>query len=304
MLLAKLLAFLRLSRPVFLLGGLVLYALGALVARYEGYPIEWGAYLVGQLFVTSLQLMTHYLNEYWDMEADQLNQTRTFFSGGSGVLSGGELPRETALHAAFVCMAVNSASAIVLIFQYQAGPAVWAVMLLAFLGAFFYSTPPLQLSNTGYGELTTSIIVAGFVPAFAHLLQTGRPSFLILLTTAPLVVFHYAMLLAFEFPDFLSDEAAGKKTVLVRLGRRYGARLHNALIVSALLLTAINSFLGLPPRVAISVAITAPLALWQVISVHNLQRGEPVPFRRLTFGAVALFALTAYFIAFSFWVIG
>ena len=300
----KLSAFLRLSRPIFLLGGIVLYALGALVARYEGYPLDWGAYLVGQLFVSSLQLMTHYLNEYWDMEVDQLNKSRTLFSGGSGVLSGGELPREIALSAAFVCMAVNSASAIALVFQYRAGPAAWAIMLLALLGALFYSSPPLKLASTGYGELTASVIVAGLVPAFAHLLQTGRPSLLILLATAPLVVFHYAMLIAFEFPDFLSDEAAGKKTLLVRIGRRNGATLHNTLIVAALVLATANSFIGLPIKVAISVAITAPLALWQVISVRNLQRGEPVSFQRLTFGAVALFALTTYFIAFSFWVIG
>jgi len=300
----KLSAFLRLSRPIFLLGGIALYALGALVARYEGYPLDWGAYLVGQLFVSSLQLMTHYLNEYWDMEVDQLNKSRTLFSGGSGVLSGGELPREIALSAAFVCMAVNSASAIALVFQYRAGPAAWAIMLLALLGALFYSSPPLKLASTGYGELTASVIVAGLVPAFAHLLQTGRPSLLILLATAPLVVFHYAMLIAFEFPDFLSDEAAGKKTLLVRIGRRNGATLHNTLIVAALVLATVNSFIGLPIKVAISVAITAPLALWQVISVRNLQRGEPVSFQRLTFGAVALFALTTYFIAFGFWVIG
>src|SRR3990172_4339377 len=300
----KLSAFLRLSRPIFLLGGIALYALGALVARYEGYPLDWGAYLVGQLFVSSLQLMTHYLNEYWDMEVDQLNKSRTLFSGGSGVLSGGELPREIALSAAFVCMAVNSASAIALVFQYRAGPAAWAIMLLALLGALFYSSPPLKLASTGYGELTASVIVAGLVPAFAHLLQTGRPSLLILLATAPLVVFHYAMLIAFEFPHFLSDEAAGKKTLLVRIGRRNGATLHNTLIVAALVLATANSFIALPIKVAISVALTAPLALWQVISVRNLQRGEPVSFQRLTFGAVALFALTTYFIAFGFWVIG
>jgi len=300
----KLAAFLRLSRPLFLLGGIVLYALGLFVARYEGYALDWPKYLVGQLFVTSLQLATQYLNEYWDLESDKLNPSRTLFSGGSGVLSSGEFPREVALYAAIVCLAVNSAAAIALIVQYNAPPGAWAIMLLAFLGAFFYSSPPFKLSASGYGEMTTSIIVAGLVPAFAHILQVDKPSFLILLATAPLVILHYAMLVAFEFPDFLSDEAAGKKTVLVRLGRRNGATLHNALIILALALAVIGSFLHLPAKVAISFALTAPLALWQVISIRNLQHGEPVSFRRLTFGAVLLFSLTAYFVAFSFWVIG
>jgi 1,4-dihydroxy-2-naphthoate octaprenyltransferase len=300
----KILAFVRLSRPIFLLGGMVLYALGALVARYEGHPLDLNLYLVGQLFVTSLQLMTHYLNEYWDVEADRANPSRTLFSGGSGVLSGGTLSRETALTAVMVCMAVNSATAISLVLQYQTGPPVWAIMLLGFLGAFFYSTPPLKLASTGYGELTTSIVVAGLVPAFAHILQASRPSWLILLSTAPLVALHYAMLIAFEFPDFLSDEAAGKRTLLVRIGRRRGAWAHNLLIAAALGLAAVGTFVGLPVRVALSVAITAPLALWQVITVRRMQHGEPTSFQRLTFGAVTLFALTAYLIAFSYWVIG
>jgi 1,4-dihydroxy-2-naphthoate octaprenyltransferase len=300
----KFLAFIRLSRPIFLLGGILLYALGALVARYEGYRIDWNAYLFGQLLVTSLQLMTHYLNEYWDAETDRGNPARTLFTGGSGVLPQGTISREAAFHAAMVCLAVASAAAFNLILQHRTNAAVWAIMLLGFLGAFFYSSPPLRLVQTGYGELTTSIVVAGLVPALGHILQSEKASILVLLTTAPLVVFHYAMLLAFEFPDVQSDEAVGKRTVVVRLGRRSGASIHNLLIAGALILVAFASFVGLPVRVAVSIAIAAPLALWQVIMVRRLQRDEPVPFGLLTFGAVTLFALTAYLMAFSFWVIG
>ena len=302
--LTKLFAFLRLSRPLFLGGGIMLYALGAFIARYEGYALNWDVYWVGQLFVTSLQLMTHYLNDYWDIAADRLNTSRTPFSGGSGVLPEGIIARETAFTAAIVCLAVGSGASIWLILEYQVGPAVWAVMALAFLGAYFYSSPPVALANTGFGELTTSILVAGLVPTLGHLVQSGRPSFMILLATAPLVAFHYAMLLAFEFPDFLSDEAAGKQTLLVRIGRRKGAAVHNALLVIALGLAVAASFADLPARVAVSVVITAPLALLQIINFRRMQRGDPVSFSRLTFLALALFAITTYLIAFSFWVIG
>jgi 1,4-dihydroxy-2-naphthoate octaprenyltransferase len=302
----KVMAFFQLSRPVFLLGGIVLYALGALVARYEGYTLDPSAYLMGQLFVTSLQLMTHYLNDYWDIEADHLNTSRTLFSGGSGVLPEGKhgLTRETAFIAAIACLAINSAAAIMLIFHYQTSPAVWAVLLLGFLGSFFYSSPPLRFSSSGYGEIIASITVAGLVPALGQLLQTGHPSRMLVLATTPLIIFHYAMLIAFEFPDFLTDEAAGKKTLLVRVGRRAGASIHNGLIALALGLAAAASFIGLPAQVALSVAITAPLAVWQIMTVRRMRRGEPISFHRLTFGAVALFALTAYLMAFSFWVIG
>lgn len=302
--LAKLIAFLRLSRPFFLLGGIVLYALGAFIARYEGQPIDWRRYAIGQLLVTGLQLMTHYLNEYWDVDADRLNRARTYFSGGSGVLPSGALSRETALAAALICLAVSGVIAALLLMQYHPAPAVWIILALAFIGAFFYSTPPLTLSSTGLGEVTAAIVVAGLVPALAQTLQTGRVSELTLVTTVPLVALGYAMLLAFEMPDFLSDEAAGKRTVLVRLGRKRGLLLHNLVLVLSVGLVLWGMLFGLPARVAYWLILAAPLVAWQFINVRRLQLGEPVSFAVLTFGAVALFALAAYLLALGYWTIG
>jgi len=300
----KLIAFLRLSRPVFLVGGVLLYALGALIARYQGFALDVGVYWSGQLSVTVLQLMTHYLNEYWDVEADRLNHNHTPFSGGSGVLVRGELSRRTAFIAAMVCLALGTAMASRLIFTYAVPPSAWVILVLGFMGAYFYSSPPLTLSSTGYGELTTSIVVASLVPALGHIVQARQPSFLVLLATAPLVMLHLAMLLAFEFPDFLSDEAAGKRTLLVRVGRRTGARLHNALILLALSLAGAAVCIGLPAQVALAVVLTSPLALLQISLVRRLQRRDPVSFTRLTFLGLLLFVLAASFTTLSFWAIG
>ncbi len=297
----KLIAFVRLARPHFLLGGLLLYALGAVIARYEGYPVDWRVYGVGQLFVTSLQLMTQFLNEYWDVKADRLNTSRTLFSGGSGMLGPDGLQRETAFTAAVACLAVATGAAVWLLFETRLAPAALAIMVLAFLGTFFYSSPPISLVSTGFGELAASALVAGLVPALGHLLQAGHPSPLIVLATAPLMMFHLAMLVAFEYPDFLSDEAAGKRTVLVRLGRRRGMLIHNGALLAGIGLAVLATFVGLPARVALAVVISAPLALLQMVNLRRMQRGEPVSFTRLTFLAVFIFSLTTYFMAFSFW---
>lgn len=299
----KVAAFLRLSRPIFLLGGILLYALGVMIARYEGYAINTGLYLVGQLCVTGLQLMAHYLNEYWDLEADRANRSRTTFSGGSGVLPEGRIARETALAAAAICLAIAGTAAIILISRYGLVPGAWVIMALAFLGAFFYSSPPLALVSTGYGELITSIIVAGLVPAFSHLLQARAASPLILLTTAPLVILHIAMLIAFSLPDYESDLASGKRTLVVRLGQQRAASLHNALLVASLTLTALGTFFGMPPQVAVSAAITAPLVVLQLALVRRMRTGEPASFSQFTLIAILLFGLSAYLATFSFWVI-
>jgi 1,4-dihydroxy-2-naphthoate octaprenyltransferase len=248
--------------------------------------------------------MTHYLNEYWDVETDRLNQTRTPFSGGSGVVANGTVSREAVFTAALVCLAFATGAAIWLLLDYGPPPSALAVMVLIFLGAFFYSSPPLALAGTGYGELTASITVAGLVPALGHLLLAGRPSVVLLLATAPLVVLHFAMLMAFEFPDFLSDEAAGKRTLLVRLGRRVGAQVHNGALVLAIALAAVATFVGLPARVALSSVLVAPIVLVQISQIRRLLHGHPISFGRVTFLGLVIFALTAYFTAFSFWVLG
>lgn len=302
--LAKFGAFLRLSRPHFLLGGIVLYALGAFIARYEGMPIDWRRYALGQLLVTGLQLMTQYLNEYWDVEADRLNRARTWFSGGSGILPSGTLSRDTALAAALICLGVSGVIVAVLLTQYRLAPILWIILALAFVGAVSYSTPPLTLANTGLGEVIASMVVAGLVPAFAQALQTGQVNELTMVTTAPLVAVCYAMLLAFEIPDFLSDEAAGKRTILVRLGRRRGLTLHNIALLLGVGLVLWGLLFGLPLRVAYWLIVAGPLVAWQFLSVRRLQQGEPVSFAVLTFGAVALFALVAYLLALGYWTVG
>jgi 1,4-dihydroxy-2-naphthoate octaprenyltransferase len=300
----KLIAFIRLARPHFLLGGFLLYALGALIARYSGFPIDFEKYWVGQLYVSAIQLMTHFLNEYWDVETDRLNKSRTPFSGGSGALGPGGLARDTAFTAAVACMAVASGAAFWLIVEMRVSPGAWAIMVLGFLGAYFYSSPPLRLAGTGYGELTASLVVAGLVPALGHILQAERPSLLVLLTIAPLVVFQFAMLLAFEFPDFLADEAAGKHTLLVRVGRKQGSAIHNAALLLGLALAVAATFFGLPARVAVAIIISAPLVLLQITNIRRMQHGEPVSFNRLTFLAVLILVITTYFMAFTYWVLG
>jgi 1,4-dihydroxy-2-naphthoate octaprenyltransferase len=75
--------FLQLSRPFFLLGAALLYALGVGIARYLGAEVDWGAYLLGQAWVTVLQLSAHYLNEYFDGPGDEHNATARLSSAAA-----------------------------------------------------------------------------------------------------------------------------------------------------------------------------------------------------------------------------
>ena len=55
------LLFFRLSHPLFVLCGILVYALGVGVADYLGTTINWSVYLFGQVWVIALQLGAAYL---------------------------------------------------------------------------------------------------------------------------------------------------------------------------------------------------------------------------------------------------
>ncbi len=290
----RLLLFVRLSRPLFLVGGALLYALGAAIARYSGHAIELRLLLLGQGVITALQLMTHYLNEYEDAEIDASNPNRTWLTGGSGVLGPDGLPRRTALNAGLVALAVAAVFASLLAVEGVRAIASWLTLALIFLGAYFYSAPPLRLARSGYGEVTTSLVVAGLVPAFAESLQSGSVSWLLVLSTAPLAALHFAMILAFETPDYGTDGRVGKRTLMVRLGWRPAMRLHDAALAFALAAMLFAGLNGAPQRVALGSLIALPLAAAQVWQMHRLRQGFRPQWRSLTAGGMALFALTAY----------
>jgi 1,4-dihydroxy-2-naphthoate polyprenyltransferase len=293
--------FIRLSRPLFLLGGILLYALGAGIGRYLGAQIDWGLYFLGQAWVTFMQLGTHYLNEYFNAPADLNNPNRTPFTGGSGAIGPGKLTRSTAFFAAIVCLTFVASTTVLLIRYASLTPAAVLVMVLIFLGAFFYSVPPVRLEASGYGELTTSILVANLVPAFALLIQTGELHRLLAMSTFPLTLLHLAMLLAFNLPDYATDLKYEKNNLLVRVGWETGMRMHNLLIIGAYLLLGLAIFLGLPAPIALPAFLSLPLGVLQVFQINRIAAGAKPNWGTVTLAALTTFAATAYLLAFSFW---
>jgi 1,4-dihydroxy-2-naphthoate octaprenyltransferase len=296
-----LLTFIRLTRPLFLLGVAIVYALGAAIAHYLGAEIDWNAYLLGQAWVTLLQLSTQYFNEYYNAPADLVNPNRTFLTGGSGALGPGKLPRRVALWAALVCLAFLASLTVLVIAQLTPPPEVYLIMGLAFLGSFFYSNPPVRLEASGYGELVTSVLVGLMVPAFAFILQYGEMHRLVAMSGFPLVAAHMAMLLTFDLPDYSNDLKFEKRTLMVRLGWQNGMLLHNALILTVYLLLLVARSLGFPGFATLAGLLTLPVGLFQIWQMRAIANGARVNWNALTIGAVALFAALSYLLAYAFW---
>lgn len=295
--------FLRLSRPLFLLGGVLNYALGVGIARYLGHPLNWSVVVFGQIWVSAMQLATHYLNEYFDHQTDAGNRNRTPFTGGSGVLGKGEgqLVPEIALYSAVFALTAVALATYALVQLTAVNSIVLTIMLLGFAGAFFYSVPPIRLTSTGYGELTTSLLIANLVPAFGFVLQSGDLHRLLAMVTFPLTFLTMASMLALEFPDYASDLKAEKRTLFVRLGWQTAIRVHHVLLMSGYLLFLFAFALGLPAAVALPPLLTLPLAALQIWYMNRIALGLKPNWIALTFNGLVFTFTSAYLMTYTFW---
>ena len=281
--------FLRLTRPLFLAGGVLLYLLGAFLAWQAGFPFNLNRLILAQLVVTSIQLMTHYANEYFDQESDRFNDRRTWFSGGSGVLAGGKLAAQVPLTAALVTGAAGLIFVLVIGFQV---PVIWALGEFSLLVGWFYSAPPPRLVSSGFGELFASSVVTGMVPLMGFAVQSGGPIHApVLLASFSLSFLHLAMLIAFQIPDYAADLQANKRTIAVRLGLPQTAVVHNLALLAGVGSGALMALSGW--EAARPALLVIPLAVWQALSLKNYIDQPPRSYAGLTFRALAIFALAS-----------
>lgn len=293
-----LIAFIRLGRPLFLAGGIVMHALGVLIALERGASLNLAALLWGQIAITAVQWMTHYSNDYFDLEADRANHTPTNWSGGSRVLTERLIAPRLALIASLVLAGLALFASLVLVFGIGTGTLTLPLIGLALALAWFYSAPPLRLHSRGVGELTTALIVPGLAPLTGFYLQRGQLELLPFLAVFPLALLQIAMLLAIEFPDEAGDRAVGKRTLVVRLGARRAARLYISVLALTYVSLPILVFAGLPTLVCVAVLGMLPLAFRLARMTREIER--PARWNLLAFNSIALLFATAALEAFAF----
>jgi 1,4-dihydroxy-2-naphthoate polyprenyltransferase len=237
--------------------------------------------------------MTHYSNDYFDLDADRANPTPTNWSGGSRILPDGLLPPRIALITACIFLAIASFAALVLAFVIVPAPLTLPLLALAILLAWFYSAPPLRLHSRGVGELAGALLIPGLTPLVGFYLQTGRLEWLPFLAVFPLCCLQFAMLLAIEFPDAAGDRAAGKRTLVVRLGEKRASRLYGAVLSLPYLALPLLVIAGLPSLPAIGIALFFPLVLWQFRCLRRGDYANPARWNTFAFFSIALFIASA-----------
>lgn len=135
--------------------------------------------------------------------------------------------------------------------------------------AFFYHAPPFKLSYRGLGELGVFVCYGPLLLSGAYLVQRGRVPDSVVHLSIPLGLMIAAFLFINEFPDAKADEASGKRTLVVRLGKRAASRVFALFPVAAFGVLLLLPFFDALPRavwlglIGLLPAARAAVRLWR-----------------------------------------
>lgn len=233
-------------RPQFLVAGLFLNILGITVAMHLGARFDLAKAFGFQIVVSSLQLCGACANEYADTESDRINVNRTWFSGGSGMIPSGALGRSSAVALAMFWAFVALLSSFILTLGMGVSHALLVLTVIGLALALSYSLRPMMMSYRGLGELSMGIMVSVLVPVTSYIVQSGRYDDLILTVSIPLFFQMLALMMVVELPDYAADMQAGKRNLVVRLGRLASWRLGLVFLIVAAGAMLFGGLFGIP----------------------------------------------------------
>lgn len=263
--------------------------LGACAAAVLG-PIDagWLAATVAGIFL--IEVAKNASGELFDEETDRAvaPEDRSPFSGGKRVLVDGLLTRKQ--------------TGIIALIGYLGGGAIglWIanhrepdILLLGAFGmacAYFYNGEPLRFAYRGLGEFAVAVCYGPLVFSGTVLVQRHEVPLDLFALSLPLGLLIGAFLWICEFPDYVADRSAGKRNLVVRLGRHRASRVFPLLFIGAALFTAALPWMGAARGSWLGLIFLAPA----VLAVATLMRHPESTQRIVPAQALTLAAFLAY----------
>jgi 1,4-dihydroxy-2-naphthoate octaprenyltransferase len=256
-----LLLWIRAMRAPFFQVIVIPAALGATIAWYQAEVFHFGYFVLTLIGVIFTHAGTNLANDYFDhtSRADDKNDGYTPFSGGSRVIQNGLLRPRTIYKAALAFFSL--ACVIGLYLTFVRG---WAVLIIGIIGVFsgyLYTASPVRIVYRGWGELVVGLNCGPLIVLGAYYVQTQQLSWQAFAVSLPLGLLSAAILYINQFSDYEPDKAAGKQTLIVKLGPEKAVRGYYLLQGSAFALIIVTSVLGIIPRLSLVCLVALPVAL-------------------------------------------
>jgi 1,4-dihydroxy-2-naphthoate octaprenyltransferase len=208
-------------------------------------------------------LSVNVVNDYFDYKSGlDLKVKRTPFSGGSGILPAGLLEAKDVYLFAVVCLVLGGVIGV-----YFTLITSWALIPLiatAVLTIYFYTT---HLSHWFVGEVFTGLNFGPLMVLGGYFIQTGRYSLNPLASGLIPGILVGTLLFLNEFPDLEADREAGRRNIVISLGRENSAKLYVLLISMVYSWVLVGIIIGIMPMTMLITFVTTPLAVKAAIGV-------------------------------------
>ena len=278
--LTKIFTWMVIMRLPFLSATFVPIFAGAAVTSMLGQDVSWGWLLLTLLAGSLLHIGTNTSNDYFDhisgTDARNYNYSNKGLNGGSRSIQMGLISPKGILTVAIIAFTLSAVAGIPLIIK--SGLSILWLGLIGFFSGLFYTAPPFKFSSRkGMGELLIGLNFGPLMVAGSALVQTGQHLPQAFLAGIPIGFLIAAVVYMNEFPDYDSDKATGKNTLIVVFGPEKARAGYVALVASAfasIVILAINGtvpMLSLIALLAVYFGYTATRTLYKYYNNRLLQ---------------------------------
>jgi 1,4-dihydroxy-2-naphthoate polyprenyltransferase len=268
--------WIKASRIYVMGASLLPVVLGGALAYAERHAFNLFSFILSLAGVGFIHIGSNLINDYFDDKSgvDRDNPDAVYpFSGGSRVLTDGDLTPEAVRKGAFACYGLAAAIGLWLSFTVSAW--VFALGTFGVLTGYLYVHPKFNLLNHGMGELLVGLDFGLLTAMGAYLVQTGTFSLSSSMAALPVGVLISLILIMNEFPDYAGDIKAGKRTLVVRLGRKHAAKAVCILFILTGFLVVLDVLAGWTSPWCLTAFLAAPYA-WKACRVA-LVRYDEIP---------------------------
>jgi len=231
------------------------------LAYYEEGTFDAYLFSLTLLGVAFMHLGTNVANDYYDHISgnDILNKDYVRpFTGGSRLIQEGMISPRAVLATA---VSFFAAATIVGIFLFLArGPAILVLGIAGIISGFFYTAPPFRFGYRGFGAFLIGLNFGVLITCGAYYVQTGTITPSAFIASLPLAFLISAVVIINEFQDANADARVGKRTIVVRMGKRKAVKLLAVVSLAAFVPVIAGVSTGLlPPFILISLAAVFPI---------------------------------------------
>ncbi len=295
-------SFSRAIKPIPLVTCLLMYGLGVGISDYQGEPVNFKVFLLGQTWIILIHLSQTFLSEYFSPNTDKYLHNSA--SNAKGDLKNNKEHEVRKVFwwgslASWTCVAVIT----VLLFRYHLlSLQVTSLMMLIFICIILLSTPPFRVQRSGFGEFLHSFWSVLLIPAFAYTLQKHGDFRLFFFLLSPLFFLHIAMQLALALKSYEVFPTKKAENFLDHFGWRIGLHTHNASVFLGFLFFGLGYIWGLPKFTLYIGLSILPVGVIQFLQMRRIVVGSKPQWNLIDLAAYSMFFLSAYLLTYGYWV--